>query len=76
MRMHSARACLAVLAMAAITPALSLAAESKFGNVQRFDPALDAIVPADYRHAAKIVQVTKFEPSDLDKISKAHGGNR
>jgi len=49
MRMHSARACLAVLAMAAITPALSLAAESKFGNVQRFDPALDAIVPADYR---------------------------
>ena len=39
------------------------------------DEAL-SIVPADYRHSAKIVQVTKFEPADLDKISIAHGGNR
>jgi hypothetical protein len=44
-------------------------------EVDTRDEAL-SIVPADYRHSAKVVQVTKFEPADLDKISKAHGGNR
>jgi hypothetical protein len=44
-------------------------------DVDTKDEAL-SIVPADYRHAAHIVQLTKFEPADLDRISKAHGGNR
>jgi gluconolactonase len=48
MRMFPARACLAALVMACTTPA-ALADGPKFGNVQRFDPALDAIVPTDWR---------------------------
>jgi hypothetical protein len=34
------------------------------------------IVPADYRNAAHVVQLTQFSTADLDKIAKHHGGNR
>ena len=35
-----------------------------------------AIVPADFRAAARIVQLTQFTPQDLDQIAERHGGNR
>lgn len=46
--LKSARLSALMIAALAI-PLASQAAEEKFGTVQKFDPALDAIVPEDYR---------------------------
>lgn len=35
-----------------------------------------AIVPAEYRGAARIVLLTRFTTEDLDRIPQRHGGNR
>ena len=39
----------ALMMAALVLPLASRAADAPFGTVQKFDPALDAIVPADYR---------------------------
>jgi gluconolactonase len=47
MNLKSSR--LAAVLIAALVAPLASYADGKFGNVQKFDPALDAIVPTDWR---------------------------